>query len=128
MRKTMYQFLVAQAPLLAVVPVSRWYQAGSVVDVPVKPFAVLRWLAPVPLAVGFGRQLRLDVHDTRGSYANIDTFNRAATAALKSVVDLVGVDGRITQCDFLGSGGDQEDDTYKTNYSFTSWQVIGVDL
>ena len=128
MRKTMYQFLVAQAPLLAVVPVSRWYQAGSVVDVPVKPFVVLRWLAPVPLAAGFGRQLRLDVHDTRGSYANIHAFNRAATAALKSVVDLVGVDGRITQCDFLGSGGDQEDDTYKTNYSFTSWQVIGVDL
>lgn len=124
----MYQHLTAQSALTGIVPIPRWFQAGAVKDVPTKPFVVLRWLAPVRLAAGFGRQLRLDVHDARGSYANIDSFNKAAKTALAGVNDLVGPDGRITQCDYLGNGGDQEDTTYGTNYSFTSWQVIGADL
>jgi hypothetical protein len=124
----MHQYLTSQSALTSIVPALRWYQAGNVVDVPQKPFVVVRWLAPVPLAVSFGRQLRLDVHDNRGSYAHIDAFNKAVQPILNSVIDLQGSDGRVTECSYLGNGGDQEDETYGTNYSFTSWQVIGVDL
>ncbi len=126
----MHQFLTAQLPLTALVPAARWYQAGNVVDAPTKPFVVLRWLAPVPgdARGSFAHQLRVDVHDNRGSYARIDAFNALVQPYLKAVRDLVGADGRIGQCDFLGLGGDQEDETYKTNYSFTSWQVMGVRL
>lgn len=128
MRATMHQYLTSLPVLTDIVPPVRWYQAGNVVDTPVRPFVVVRWISPVALATSFGHQLRLDVHDNRGSYANIDSFRRAALTAMQDVEDLVGPDGRITQCDYLGHGGDQEDPDYGTNYSFTSWQVIGVEL
>jgi hypothetical protein len=126
----MHSLLIAQAPLIAVVPAARFYQAGAVVDNPPKPFVVERWLAPVPGAAkqSYLKQFRLDIHDTRGSYSRIDAFLTAVYPVLYAVQNLVGSDGRLSQCDFLGLGGDQEDTTYGTNYSFSSWQVIGVRL
>lgn len=130
MRATMHQFLVAQVPLTNIVPAARWYQAGNVVDKPPLPFVVERWLAPVPGAARntYRKQLRIDIHDERGSYKRIDDFLYLLPPLLSAVSNLVGVDGRITECDFLGVGGDQEDPTYHSNFSFSSWQVIGVPL
>lgn len=136
MRATVRNLLLANATLTALVPAERWYAPGAVVDVPVKPFAVLRWLAPVASAARgrFLRQLRVDVHDTRGSYVRIQQVlgspdkGTGVYGVLSAVSQLVGVDGRITEMNYLGNSGDQEDDTYMTNYMFSSWQVIGVDL
>lgn len=130
MRATMHQFLIAQSALTDIVPVGRWYQAGNVVDKPAFPFVVERWLAPVPGAARntYRKQLRIDVHDERGSYMRIDSFLYALPPLLSAVSNLVGADGRITECDFLGNGGDQEDPVYHSNFSFSSWQVIGVSL
>lgn len=130
MRATMHGILTGEPTLTAIVPVGRWYQAGNVVDRPVFPFAVVRWLAPVPGAGKntFRKQLRIDIHDERGSYMRIDSFLKALTPVLSAVVNVTGTDGRISECDFLGTGGDQEDDVYKSNFSFSSWQVIGVPL
>lgn len=136
MRATIRNVLVANAPLLALVPADRWYVPGAVKDIPTKPFVVLRWLAPVTSAASgrFLKQLRVDVHDTRGSYARIESIlgspdkGTGVYGVLNGLLDHVGVDGRITQCDYLGHSGDQEDDTYGTNYKFSSWQVIGVEL
>lgn len=132
MRKTIYAALTATTALTDIVPAARWYGAGAVVDVPVKPFVVLRWLAPVPGATRWLNQLRVDVHDERGSYERIDALlgnpysGGGIYDVLTGLVDYVGSDGRITQCDYLNHSGDQEDDVYLTNYKFTSWQVIGV--
>lgn len=125
----MHGLLTGAPTLTALVPASRWYRAGAVLDAPVKPFAVVRWIAPVPGAAKgtFRRQLRLDFHDERGVYKVIDDMLLAVVPVLSGVQNLVGPDGRIAQCDYLGNGGDQEDDVYGTNYSFSSWQVIGVD-
>ena len=130
MRATMHQLLTGTGALTALIPSERWFQAGAVTDVPPRPFVVERWIAPVPGAAKqtFLQQLRLDVHDDRGRYDLIDRFNAAVRPVLSGVLNLTGSDGRISCCDFLGLGGDQEDDTYGTNYSFTSWQVIGVRL
>lgn len=128
MRQTMHQLLVGTPALTALVPTERWFQAGAVLDVPAKPFVVERWLAPVAGAgkQTFLKQLRIDVHDERGDYSRIDAVLAAIAPVLSGVMNLVGPDGRISCCDFLGLGGDQEDETYATNYSFSSWQVIGV--
>jgi hypothetical protein len=138
MRKTIWQYLTAQAELTTMIPVDRWYQAGAVVDRPnYKPFVVVRWISPVPSAVMTGKffkQLRVDVHDQRGSYQKIDAFlgsehtNTGLYKALSPLVQYVGVDGRITEATFLGHSGDQEDETYNTNMKFSSWRLIGVDL
>lgn len=136
MRATVRNLLVTTPALTAVIPAERWFSPGAVVDTPKTPFAVLRWLAPVASGAR-GRslyQLRVDVHDARGSYQRIkqvlgskDLYT-GVYAVFAAVTDHVGADGRITQMDYVGSSGDQEDDTYMTNYMFSSWQVIGVDL
>jgi hypothetical protein len=133
-RKTIYGVLTSASALTAIVPVARWYEAGAVVDQPKKPFVVLRWIAPVP-STGSGRwlnQLRVDVHDERGSYSRIERLlgnpysGGGVYDVLTGLANYVGPDGRITQCDYLNHSGDQEDEVYGTNYKFSSWQVIGV--
>lgn len=135
MRETIRDLLVAQSPLLAIVPAERWYAAGAVIDKPVTPFVVLRWLAPVPSSSGrWLNQLRVDVHDRRGSYLQIEQLlgnpysGGGIYDVLAGVTDLVGTDARITQCDYLNHSGDQENEIYQTNFKFSSWQVIGVNL
>lgn len=126
MRATMHGLLTTEATLTAIVPAGQWYQAGNVIDQPAKPFVVERWISPVILGPGLlAYQLRLDVHDERGSYARIGAFLVAAKAFLESVQQVTGPDGWITQCDFSSEGGDQESDEYGTDYSWTGWQVIG---
>lgn len=136
MRATVRNLILSSPALTAVIPADRWYTPGAVVDTPKTPFAVLRWLAPVASGAR-GRslhQLRVDVHDDRGSYKRIkqvlgspDKYD-GVYGLFVAVTNYVGTDGRITEMDYVGSSGDQEDDVYKTNYMFSSWQVIGVDL
>jgi hypothetical protein len=136
MRATVRNLLIGTPALTTLVPAERWYAPGAVVDNPPKPFVVLRWIAPVRSAAAgrFLRQLRVDVHDTRGSYKRIEQILGNPDTGLgiygvfAPVVQLTGTDGRVTEMNYLGHSGDQEDDTYLTNYKFSSWQVIGVDL
>jgi hypothetical protein len=135
MRATIRNLLVGTPALTAIVPGNRWYTPGNVVDHSPRPFVVLRWLSPVESGGGrLAEQLRIDVHDSRGSYARIDALlgsrhlGTGIYGVLSGIQNHVGVDGRITQADFLGHSGDQEDITYNTNMKFSSWQVIGVDL
>ena len=134
MRRVIRDLLIGTPSLTAIVPAERWYAAGGVVDKPVLPFVVLRWLAPVPSsAIGKHlNQLRVDVHDKRGSYTRIEQLlgnqysGGGIYAVLSGILDLAGADGRVSVCDYLNHSGDQEDETYGTNYKFSSWQVIGV--
>lgn len=133
MRKTIYTALTSASGLTTIVPAERWYEAGAVLDIPKRPFVVLRWIAPVPSSSGrWLNQLRVDVHDQRGDYTRIEALlgnpysGGGIYALLSGLTDYVGSDGRITQCDYLNHSGDQEDEDYKTNYKFSSWQVIGV--
>lgn len=137
MRATVRNLIIGTPALTAIIPAARWYAPGAVVNTPVMPFAVLRWLAPVASEARGRRlrQLRVDVHDTRGSYARIQQVlgspdkGDGVYGVLSTAYDVVGVDGRLVQADYLGDSGDQEDDQYGlTNYMFSSWQVIGVDL
>lgn len=135
MRATIRNVLIASPALTAVVPAARWYAPGAVVDSPVKPFVVLRWLAPTRSDAGRDmNQLRVDVHDNRGSYNRIEDLlgnpnqGGGVYEVLSGLLDHTGVDGRISECTYLGHSGDQEDVDYKTNFKFSSWQVIGVHL
>lgn len=136
MRATVRNLLVNTPALTALVPAERWWTPGAVVDKPTTPFVVLRWLAPVAGAARgrFLRQLRVDVHDKRGSYTRIEQILGSPTKGggiydvFAPISQHVGVDGRITEMNYVGSSGDQEDDVYVTNFMFSSWQVIGVDL
>jgi hypothetical protein len=133
MRRALRDLLVADAGLIAVIPPERWYAPGGVLDHPGFPFAILRWIAPVQLAAkgGFGHQLRVDVHDRRGSYDRIEAVlggpyrTGGVYPLIAGILGLHGVDGYIAQADFLGESGDQEDEVYGSNYKFLSWQIMG---
>lgn len=133
MRGVIRDLLVSTPALTALIPSERWFAAGSVIDVPLKPFAVLRWLAPVGNSInsGFLHQLRVDIHDERGSYDLIEAVlgdpNRGGGvyATLSAALGVTGQDGYVAECDYLGHSGDQEDPNYATNYKFSSWQIIG---
>lgn len=133
MRKTIYQALVADSSLTAQIPTERWFQLGSVVDVPRKPFVILQWLSPVrgDAKGSFAHQLQVRVFDDRGSYTDIDRIlggphrSGGVYAVLNGLVDFTGADGRVTQCDYLGTGGDDVDPDYKANTKYSSWQIIG---
>jgi hypothetical protein len=133
MRATVLGLLLADGALTAVIPSERWFQAGNVLDSPEKPFAVLRWLAPVAgnASGSFAHQLRVDIHDRRGGYKRIDQLlggpfrSGGVYAILSGILGVSGPDGYVAQADYLGDSGDQEDLDYRSNYKFSSWQILG---
>lgn len=133
MKATIHQLITGSAPLTALIPTERWYTAGSVVDVPIKPFAILRWITPVAGAAKqtYAHQLRVEVYDNRGSYQEIGRIlggphrSGGVFPLLAGISDLVGPDGRVTMADYLGESGDDVNVDYKANMRYSSWQIIG---
>jgi hypothetical protein len=133
MRGLVRGLIVGTPAIAALIPTERWFSAGAVIDVPLKPFAVLRWLSPVrgDARGSFSHQLRVDVHDERGSYDLIEEIlgdpyrGGGVYDVLSKAFGVTGPDGYIGQCDYLGHSGDQEDAEYGTNYKFSSWQILG---
>lgn len=136
MRATIRDLIVANGPLTVLVPTERWFQAGSVVDVPPLPFAVLRWISPVSgdARGTFANQLRVDVHGKRGSYKPVDDIlggpHRVGGVypILAGIMGHTGADGYIAQADYLGESGDDVDINFKSNFRYSSWQIIGRSL
>lgn len=133
MRATIYQLLTGTPSLTALVPKERWFQLGSVIDVPRKPFAILQWISPVAgdARGSFAHQLQVRIYDDRGTYTDIDRIlggphrSGGVYPILASVTNLVGPDGRVGQCDYLGTSGDDVDIDYKANMKYSSWQIMG---
>lgn len=137
MRATVHALLVGSAPLTALIPTERWFQAGNVIDVPRKPFAVLRWITPVPgdARGTYAHQLRVEAYDERpGSYKRIDELlgdpysGGGVYDVLSGIMGLTGSDGYIAQADYLGWSGDDVHVEFKANFKYSSWQIIGRNL
>lgn len=136
MRATIHQLLVGVPQLTAVIPTERWFQFGSVEDVPKLPFAILKWLSPVRSNSGSDmHQLQVVIYDKHGSYKRIDDllgdkYKTGVTvySVLAGVAGLTGVDGYVAQADYLGHSGDDVDVDYKANKKFSSWQIAGRSL
>lgn len=136
MRATIHQLLIGVPQLTAVIPTERWFQYGSVEDVPKKPFAILQWLSPVRSNSGSDmHQLQVRIYDQHGSYKRIDDLLGDQTksgitvySTLAGVTGLTGADGYIAQADYLGHSGDDVDVDYKANLKFSSWQIAGRSL
>lgn len=136
MRATVRDLIIAEAQITALLPADRWFQAGAVLDIPVFPFAILRWLSPVRSDSGRDmKQLQVAVYDRRGSYETIDQIlgdpDRVGPTVYTILAGSAGVsgsDGYIAQADYLGNSGDQEDTDYKANMMFSSWQIAGRNL
>lgn len=132
----MRDLLIADAVLTAFIPAERWFQLGSVLDVPVKPFAILRWITPVAgdARGTYAHQLRVEIYESRGSYLKTDEALGGPYRAggvydiLYNAFGVTGTDGYIAQADFLGNSGDDVNADYKSNMKYSSWQIIGREL
>ena len=126
MYKTMYELLTGYAPLTALVPVERIYETGSVEDHPEMPYVVLVWLPKVDKGRrNYTNAFEVHAHDERGSHARLRSICQAVKDRLDGVAQYQGSDGYITQCDYVGDGGEIYDSEAKTNLQFTSWEVVG---
>lgn len=133
MRATIHQLLSSDAGLTTLVPAVRWFQHGAVIDVPAKPFVVLQWLSPVggDARGTFAHQLQVRAYGERGSYVPLDRIlggphrSGGVYPLLAGLMNLDGPDGRVTQCDYLGTSGDDVDVDYRANMKYSSWQIIG---
>lgn len=133
MRATIRDLIIAEPSLTALIPPERWLEAGAVIDVPRKPFAVLRWISPVAgdARGTFAHQFQVQIFDDRGSYKRIEQIlggpyrTGGVYPILAGIADVTGADGRVTQADFLGVSGDDVDVNTKSNTKFSSWQIIG---
>lgn len=133
MRAVIHQALVGDGALMALLPTERWFQQGSVIDVPRKPFAILRWIAAVPgnAQQSYAHQLQVQIYDDRGTYQDIDRIlggphrSGGVWSILSGITNLEGADGRVTQCDYLGQSSDDVDVDFKANTKYSSWQIIG---
>lgn len=137
MRSTVRNLLIGNGALTTLIPTERWFQLGNVVDVPVKPFAILRWITPVAgdARGTFSKQLRIEVYDKRpGSYQTIDQIlgdehtGDGIYGVLSEAFGITGADGYLAQADFLGNSGDDVNIDFKANFKYSSWQIIGRSL
>jgi hypothetical protein len=136
MRATIHQLLVGVPQLTAVIPTERWFQFGSVKDVPQLPFAILKWLSPVRSDSGADlHQLQVVIYDKHGSYKKIDDLlgapyktGTSVYSVLSSVAGLTGPDGYVAQADYLGHSGDDVDVDFQAGMKFSSWQIAGRSL
>lgn len=127
MRMTVYEILAAATDLTDIVG-DRILERGSAIDIPTRPFLVQAWgvTAISNTTIRSARFLDLYVHDERGDYGRIEEALAAAKLALKGVAQYVGTTGyRIVQCDYQGISGDLDDPDRRTNFQFSSWQVVG---
>lgn len=138
MRATVRDLILANGALTALIPAERWLQVGNVIDVPLKPFAILRWITPVAGdAKGtYANQLRIEIYDKRpGSYKTVDQIlgkpypaPSGIYAVMSGMMGITGSDGYVAQADFLGTSGDDVNADFKANFKYSSWQIIGRTL
>jgi hypothetical protein len=127
LRKTTWEYLTTDAPLLAVIPAERWFSLGGVKDRPATPYAVLAWFGSVE-SVGLNliNLLQVQIHDDPGSYARIEDIHVLVQDRLKAAQQYVGLTGyRLVQADYTGVSADLIDPDRRTGFQYTSWSVVG---
>lgn len=128
MRKLVYQTLIEDTALnaLGVSDESVFEQHGLDTPKP-RPFVVTRWgIDEVGVGTLSRRSLNLWVHDTPGTYANIDAVLLRARTVLEGLVATQDPDGGwINQIEWQGESEDLADDAQGTVVRFATFRVIG---
>jgi hypothetical protein len=125
-RKTMYEALITDATLIALVPAERWLERGSVVDVPSRPYVVHACLGTAPVSGRNAWVWGVWVHDERGDFNRIDDVLTKVQARLTGLQQFVGTDGRLVQADWQSTSEDGFDDATNTNVKQSTYQIVGV--
>lgn len=126
MYKAMYELLTTHAPLTDIVPAASFYEAGSTVDRPYTPYAVLGWLPELQKPSGrYVGLFEFRAHDERGSYARLRQIHAVVRDLLDNVMQYQGSDGWLTECSYAGNSGEIVDPDANTNLITASFEVVG---
>lgn len=130
MRKTIFKVLSENTP--EELPIERWYQLGSIGDVPpARPFGIYRLSSTLPgltTRSRAGRTPRLEiwVHDDPGSYVRIDGILSSLEDAFTAVSNLSAAEGEsIAQADFESRSPDLNDTGFRTICKMSSFKLVG---
>jgi hypothetical protein len=126
MRALVLQAITSEPALTALIPADRWIQAGSLDEMPARPFAVIRLIDGTQTIV-YSEQPRFEiwVHDDRGSYIKIDQILRLVRETLIAAVPMEDANYRIVDVDWTGNGPDLIDEGYNTNVRTARFTLTG---
>lgn len=126
MREIIYGALTTDTTLLEDIPAARWFAEGSVIDISVAPFAVLAWgpREGIMRAVS-ARSLRVEIHDSRGSYVLIDKILKRVEEVVLAQIDVTQGDSRVTEATWITASGDLDEPEYKTNKRYAEFRIAG---
>lgn len=128
--KLMRDFVIASPALSSLIPAERWMASSSVREdnTPETMFAVMRWGT---IGAGIGRVRRHTctfwIHDTPGSYKDINDVLTALDGRLDGVVSLraEGDEAEIQSISWAGTSGDLQDPGFKTITRNIAFEVVG---
>jgi hypothetical protein len=116
MRKALFRLLTTDAVLVAAIPVTSWYERGSVPDSPALPFAVLAFDGRQRVGTGLRSQrASLWVYQERGDYSLIELVLDRAFYVLENVINFDYASERIAQVIPGNISSDLYDDLWRAN-------------
>lgn len=136
MRKIIHDLLTANTTLTNMIPADRWIQGSAMLNVPERPFAVIRFggfLRGITRKDGSGiRTARLEVwgHWDRGSFLGVDDLLREVRRTLLTAKDIKRVreDGSAVffmEASWENDSPDMFDQDTLTNCRATIFEVVG---
>ena len=123
MRSVVRGSVIADTALTNIIPASRWIDSSAVLDKPpTRPFAVFRYGELQHVAKpGAFRLLRVWVHDTPGSYKQIEEVLRLLRANLERLSDK---QSKILCIEWQSDGEDLSDPTYNTVFKVATFRIV----
>lgn len=130
MRRSFFASVVGDGQVVALIPLSKWFESGAIVDTPDVPFGVIRWGPLLKHGPNLTtRTVQVWAHQARGSY---DIINDVLTEVTRVAAGLSqvqtpwdkGVDV-LTQADFAFGSGELFDREYKTNCRYVEFRCTG---
>lgn len=128
-RVAMHRRITEDEAIAAIIPPQRWMEGGSLLETPVRPFAVMRYQGHNP---GLSRvnQTRLEVwvHDEPGNYIRIEQVLRLVRERITSMVAYNDVELGVSLMDPIweGESVDLFDDGHRTNTKSSTFLLTGT--
>lgn len=115
-RATLRDLLALDTEMQTMVSPDGWYAFGAPDTPPERPFVVMKWGETEPglgVIVPGSARVALWVYDEPADFARIDAVIDRAKRILDAAEHVIGLDGTITQADWVGDSEDFKDDVYE---------------
>lgn len=130
MRALVRGLIVANSTCVQDIPIDRWYGSRRITDIPVRPFAVIKFGGRFGgIGLVTRRRLEVWVHSDEGDYTFIEDALRHVKRVLDGAEHKKDADGNeLISCKWINDSTDLYDDGYRTNTMMSAYDVVGKEL